>query len=266
MADREESILLIESDLHAATFIRSALADARDGPFAVEWVASLDVALERLGKGWVKTILVNLFLSDSEGIETFDKLYAIESQVPVLILSDLGHEGVAKLAIQRGAQDYLLAGHIDGYSLSRAIRNVAERKMAEEVLFLERERAQVTLNSIGNAVISTDLAGNITYLNVVAERMTGWSKAEAGGKPFTDVFRIIDCVTRESPRNPMDLAIRENKPVGLAMDSILIRRDGFETAIEDSAAPIRDRGGHVTGAVIVFHDVSEAQSMTVKMS
>lgn len=266
MDDKDECVLLIESDLGAATFIRAALADARDGPFAVEWVANLDVGLERLSKGGIKAIMLNLFLSDSQGIETFNKLYETENQIPILILSDPDHEDVAKLAIQRGAQDYLLSGHIDRYSLSHAIRNVMERKMAEEALFIEKERAQVTLNSIGDAVISTDIAGNVTFLNVVAERMTGWSQAEAKGQPFTDVFRIVDGVTRETLPNPMDLAIQENKPVGLTIDSFLIRRDGVEASIEDSAAPIRDRGGHVTGAVIVFHDVSEARSMVLKMS
>lgn len=266
MDDKDECVLLIESDLGAATFIRAALADVRDGPFAVEWVANLDVGLERLSKGGIKAIMLNLFLSDSQGVETFNKLYETENQIPILILSDPDHEDVAKLAIQRGAQDYLLSGHIDRYSLSHAIRNVMERKMAEEALFIEKERAQVTLNSIGDAVISTDIAGNVTFLNVVAERMTGWSQAEAKGQPFTDVFRIVDGVTRETLPNPMDLAIQENKPVSLTIDSVLIRRDGVEASIEDSAAPIRDRGGHVTGAVIVFHDVSEARSMVLKMS
>ena len=266
MDDKDGDILLIESDLGAATFIRAALADARDGPFAVEWVLNLDTGLERLGQGGIKAVLLNLFLSDSQGIETFDKLYATEHQVPILILSDLDHEDVAKLAIQNGAQDYLLAGHINGNSLSRAIRNAIERSMAEETLFLEKERAQVTLNSIGDAVISTDIVGNITYLNGVAEQMTGWSLAEAKGQPFTDIFRIVDGVTRETLCNPMELAIKENKPVAITIDSVLIRRDGYEAPIEDSAAPIRDRGGHVTGAVIVFHDVSEARSMVLKMT
>jgi len=266
MDDKDDCVLLIESDLRAATLIRAALADARDGPFAVEWVANFAVGLERLRQGKVMVVLLNLFLTDSKGIETFNKLYEIASQTPILILSDLDHEDDAKLAIQGGAQDYLLAGHIDGYSLSRAIRNVMERKMAEEALFIEKERAQITLNSIGDAVISTDIAGNVTFLNRVAERMTGWSLRDAKGQPFTEVFRIIDGVTRETLRNPMEVAIQENKPVGLAIDSVLIRRDGVEASIEDSAAPIRDRGGRVTGAVIVFHDVSAARSMVLKMS
>ncbi len=259
-------ILLIESDIYKATHIRAALSDTRDGPFFVEWVANLSDGLERLRQGGIKAILLNTFLSDSQGIETFERLYAIDRLIPILILSEPDHEEIAKLAIQHGAQDYLLTGYIDSYSLPRTIRNVLARKIAEEALFLEKERAEVTLNSIGDAVISTNNDGNVTYMNAVAERMTGWSLAEAKGNPFTAVFRIIDGVTRETLRNPMLLALKENRSVDLTMDSILIRRDGHEASIEDSAAPIRDRGGNVNGAVIVFHDVSEARSMVLKMS
>lgn len=266
MGDLDECVLIIESDSAAATLIRASLVVARDGPFSVERVANLREGIEWLSKRGAKAILLNLFLSDSQGIETFNKLYAISNGIPILIMSAPEQEDHAKLAILGGAQDYLLTGFIDAHSLSRAIRNVMARQLVEEELYLEKERAQVTLNSIGDAVISTDISGNVTYLNVVAERMTGWKQAEAVGQPFTAVFRIVDGITRETLRNPMDVAIKENKSVGLTIDSVLIRRDGFEAAIEDSAAPIRDRGGRVTGAVIVFHDVSEARSMLLKMA
>ncbi|WP_189941928.1 EAL domain-containing protein [Sulfuriferula thiophila] len=266
MRDLDECVLIIESDSAAATLIRASLVVARDGPFSVDRVANLREGMEWLSKRGAKAILLNLFLSDSQGIETFNKLYAISNGIPILIMSAPEQEEQAKLAILGGAQDYLLTGFIDAHSLSRAIRNVMARQLVEEELYLEKERAQVTLNSIGDAVISTDISGTVTYLNVVAERMTGWTQAEAVGQPFTTVFRIVDGITRETLRNPMDRAIKENKPVGLTIDSVLIRRDGYEAAIEDSAAPIRDRGGRVTGAVIVFHDVSEARSMLLKMA
>ena len=262
----DECILIIESDPDAATFVRTALIDAKEGTSAIEWVTNLHDALERLSKGGIRVILLNMSLSDSQGIETFSKLNAISDQIPILILSEQQHEEVAKLAIQCGAQDYLLNGFIDTHSLSRAIRNVMARKRVEDELFLEKERAQITLNSIGDAVISTDISGNITYLNVAAERMTGWTQIEAIGKPFMQVFRIINGITRQPLPNPMDRSIDENKPVSISIDSVLIRRDGVELSIQDSAAPIRDRGGHITGAVIVFHDITEARSMTLKMS
>ena len=141
---------------------------------------------------------------------------------------------------------------------------MVERAANAEALFEEKERAQVTLNSIGDAVMSTDVRGNVTYLNAVAESMTGWSREEAAGHPLEEVFHIIDATTREAAPNPMALAIRENKTVGLTPNCVLIRRDGVEAAIEDSAAPIHDRRGQVTGAVMVFHDVSTARALSLQ--
>jgi diguanylate cyclase (GGDEF)-like protein/PAS domain S-box-containing protein len=151
-------------------------------------------------------------------------------------------------------------------NLADAAKALVERSAHAEALLLERERAQVTLNSIGDGVISTDGAGNVTYLNPVAESMTGWLQREALGRPLHDVLRIIDGDSGEPARNPMAMAILHNTAVGLSANSVLIRRDGHESAIEDTASPIYDRHGQVTGAVIVFHDVSAARAMSLKMS
>lgn len=259
-------ILLIEDDSADAKAIRKALIEARDGPYDIEWVRKLSDGVKRLSKGGIKAVLLNLFLPDSLGIETFDRLFLAAPHVPILVLSSTDDETIATQAVQRGAQDYLLKSHLDRYSLARALRNVIERKLADEALFIEKERAQVTLNSIGDAVISTDIAGNVTHLNVVAEHMTGWSREEAAGRPLAEVFKIIDGATREPARNPMDLAVQQNKTMGLTTTCVLVRRDGFESAIEDSAAPIHNREGKVTGAVMVFHDVSEARAIALKMT
>jgi len=154
--------------------------------------------------------------------------------------------------------------HPRGYV--QIVEDITERKSTEDALFEEKERAQVTLNSIGDAVLTTNLSGNVTYLNQVAEMMTGWSCENAIGRSLSEVFRIVDGATRKLAPNPAQLAIRENRTVGLAANSILLRRDGFESAIEDSAAPIHNRDGKVVGAVIVFHDVSESRTMALKMA
>lgn len=155
----------------------------------------------------------------------------------------------------------------------QTVENITERKMAESVLraaeeslFLEKERAQVTLNSIGDAVLTTDVLGNVTYLNLVAEEMTGWSREEALGRPLAEVFKIVDGASRQVALNPAQRAMRENKTVGLTADCVLIRRDGVERAIEDSGAPIHSRNGRIEGAVLVFHDVSESRAMKQKMA
>jgi diguanylate cyclase (GGDEF)-like protein/PAS domain S-box-containing protein len=259
-------ILLIESDPAAADAIKAALTDSHTGSFEVEWARQLGEGLARLSKKRIAAVLLNLSLPDSRGIETFDKLLTVAPDVPVLVIGGPDDEALAKQAVERGAQDYLLPGHLDSYSLPRALRNAVERKAVEDALFVEKERAQVTLNSIGDAVLCTDISGNITYLNLVAETMTGWRREEATGKPLAEIFRIVDGSTREPARDPMEMAIEQNRTVGLTLNCVLIRRDGFESAIEDSAAPIHDRAGRVTGAVIVFHDVSSARAMSDQMT
>ena len=125
--------------------------------------------LKRLRKEGIDAVLLDLFLPDSQGIETFEALFEAAPLVPILVLANGENEDIAWQATQRGAQDHLLKDHLDAYWLPRILRSVIERKAAEEALFIEKERAQVTLNSIGDAVLSTDIAGNVTYLNQVAE-------------------------------------------------------------------------------------------------
>jgi len=270
-----QNILLIQDDPADARSVREALINSGDGSFQVEWVRSCSEGLHRLateGKqgrqiaDGIAAVLVDLFLPDSHGIETFDRLFRAAPQIPILVLCASQEEDIARLAVQRGAQDYLLKARLDSYLLPKALGSMVERAANAEALFVEKERAQVTLDSIGDAVISTDVRGHVTYLNVVAESMTGWSREEAAGHPLEEVFRIIDATTREDVHNPMALAIRQNKTMGLTPNCVLIRRDGVEAAIEDSAAPIHDRRGQVTGAVMVFHDVSKARALTHRMS
>ena len=151
-------------------------------------------------------------------------------------------------------------------SLSKAVSPRLERSARAKVLRLESERARFTLNSIGDGVISTDIAGNITYLNPVAESMTGWSRQEACGRRLREVLVIIDGDSREMVLDPLAMAIRRNEAVGLSANCVLIRRDGYESAIEDSSAPIHHEDGQLMGAVIVFRDVSIARAMSARMS
>ncbi|MDB6008637.1 MAG: hypothetical protein JWL65_887 [Gammaproteobacteria bacterium] len=263
------NILLVLADAAEAKAVRRSLSDSRDGPFNVEWVSRCAAAIERLGdprEGEIAAIVVGLFLADSRGIETFDTLFRTRPDVPILVLSRSCDENVARLAVQRGAQDYLLEERLDGYSMPKALASMLERSANAQALFLETERAQVTLASIGDAVISINVAGNITYLNPVAESMTGWSRQEASGRPLQEVLRLIDGDSREPALNPLAMAILHNRTVGLSANCVLIRRDGYESAIEDTAAPIHDRRGQVIGAVIVFHDVSAARAMSLRMS
>ena len=147
------------------------------------------------------------------------------------------------------------------------LRDISARKRAEQALFAEKERLHVTLNSIGDAVITTDTLGAVSYLNPVAERMTGWSNEEAFGRPLYEVFSIIDDNTQQPAHDPVQAVLRSGKLAGLEENTVLVHRlSGQRFAVEDSAAPIRGRDGEMVGVVLVFHDVSAARKMAAEMS
>ncbi|HRF74483.1 MAG TPA: EAL domain-containing protein [Accumulibacter sp.] len=141
-----------------------------------------------------------------------------------------------------------------------------ERKRAELALFEAKERAQVTLHSIGDAVITTDAGARVDYLNPVAELLTGWSTAEARGKPVKNIFRIVNEQTRETAPDPVQRCLRERRAVSMPQRSVLLGRDGREYDVDDSAAPISGRDGEILGAVLVFHDVTQTRQLTRQLA
>lgn len=141
------------------------------------------------------------------------------------------------------------------------ISDITARKQAEMAVFEEKEKAQVTLQSIGDAVITTDAQGRIEYLNPVAQDLTGWESREVQGWLLADVFRIVNETSRQELENPVAVCLREGRVVAAADHAVLINRRGQEIAIEDSAAPIHDRSGRMIGSVMVFHDVSKERRL-----
>jgi diguanylate cyclase (GGDEF)-like protein/PAS domain S-box-containing protein len=263
MAPKAFRILLISDDPVDTAAVREGLGHAPDGAFAVECARRLSGGLERLSQGGIAAILLDLRLPDSQGIDCFDQVWRATPYIPILVIGSPDDQDIARQAVKRGAQDYLQKTHLDSYSLPRALRHVIERKAAEEALFLEQQRAEVTLNSIGDAVLSTDVSGHVTYLNLMAERMTGWSREEAFGRHRDEVFRVLDGATREPARNPIEAPVQRDDTVGLTANCLLIRRDGVETPIEDSTSPIHDRRGQVMGGVVVFRDLSALRALSL---
>lgn len=135
--------------------------------------------------------------------------------------------------------------------------DITTRKLAESKLAEERERLAVTLASIGDGVITTDTEGRVTLINHVAEHLTGWHHDDAIGRPLTEVFHIINEVTRQLCESPVDKVLATGQIIGLANHTALIAKDGVERNIADSGAPIRDNDGQVIGVVLVFRDVTE---------
>lgn len=146
-------------------------------------------------------------------------------------------------------------GNVTG-ALSTA-RDITDLRKAEEALMEEKERLAVTLRSIGDAVIATDKNGNIMLMNKVAEDLTGFRFYEVAQKPLVTAFTIINEVTRQPCDNPVDIVLQNNRVVGLANHSVLVRRDGSEISITDSGAPIINNDGSIIGVVLVFRDITE---------
>ena len=142
-------------------------------------------------------------------------------------------------------------------SVARGIAVGIEQRWAEERLHEQREWLRVTLASIGDAVIATDTDGRVAFLNHVAESLTGWTGAEASGRPLGEVFRIINEASRLPVESPVEKVLAEGQVVGLANHTLLIARDDAERPIDDSAAPIRDERGAIVGVVLIFRDVTE---------
>ena len=146
------------------------------------------------------------------------------------------------------------------------ITDITERKRAETRIFEEKERAQVTLQSIGDGVITTDADGKVDYINPVAQDLTGWDMRNSRGVAVTDIMMIVNEHTRATVENPVIRCLKEGRVITLAENSILITKNGDEVPIQDSAAPIRDRIGNIVGSVMVFHDVSKETRLFRQLS
>jgi PAS domain S-box-containing protein len=145
------------------------------------------------------------------------------------------------------------------------VEDVTESKRAERLLAQEKERLAVTLRSIGDGVVTTDTAGRVTMLNIVAESLTGWTASEAGGRPLSEVFSIVHELTREPCEDPVAKVLKTRRVVELANHTCLISRDGREYVIADSGAPILDDSGDIVGVVLVFRDTTEKQKLADSM-
>ena len=146
------------------------------------------------------------------------------------------------------------------------VHDITERKQVEQLLFEEKERAQVTLKSIGDAVIATDADGRIDFLNPIAEELTGWSAGEARGRKLAEVFHIVNEETGEAEQDPVTLCLKEGRVIEPSDKTVLLGRNGERHAIEDSAAPIQSRDTSLLGVVLVFRDVTEARHQSQKVS
>ena len=176
--------------------------------------------------------------------------------VPIVCLNS--QTDLAAMAQANAGQTFADVGRaFDERDLAMKIELARSTHQNEGQIRQQQEWLRVTLNSIGDAVIATDADGRMSFLNPVAESLTGWKAEEAVGQPFECVFRIVNELTGETAEDPVARVLREGRSAGLANHAALMNKDGSKVPIEDSSSPILDARGKVIGAVVVFHDVTE---------
>ena len=257
-------VLLVEDNPTDVFLLQELLAEAwSTSSFRVTHVERLGAAVQRLAAERFDVILLDFGLPDSLGLDTFTTLYTQAPEVPIVVLTALSDEAVAIEAVQAGAQDYLVKGQVDRNGLVRAMRYAIERQRAEGAL--RQDWLDVTLASIGDAVIATDTHGIVTFINPVAVMLTGWTAPEVLGYHIDTVFRLVHEQSRQHVDSPVARVLQEGLTTGRMNHTALLTRDGRALPIADSAAPIRSRDGRLRGMVLVFRDISERKQLEAQL-
>jgi diguanylate cyclase (GGDEF)-like protein/PAS domain S-box-containing protein len=257
-------LLLIEPEGGGRRSIAGVLAGAAD-LLALERVRDLDSGVCRLRETSFTAILLDVSIPEVRDLSAIDRLRALAPDAAIMILASAIDQPLARRAVERGASDFAVTDTIDARGLCQLIAMMFERRGRQRQQFVERQRAEITLNSIGDAVLTTDTQGRVTYLNAEAESLTGWTRAEAFARPLADVFDVTDAMTGKPADDPASLAIARQARIRGAGNFVIVGRGGKETSIEYSAAPIHDPQRSILGAVIVFRDVIVSRERRLQM-
>ena len=262
------TLLLIEDNPADADLLAELLETVNNLSLHLIHVVTFTTALQRLAEQPFDVILLDLSLPDVEGLDALRQLYQQAPGTPIMVLTGLNDDATAMATMRQGAQDYLVKGTSflsptllteagGGKLLVRAIQYAIERGQLLEQLRQSQELAQVTLNSIGDAVITTDAVGKVKSLNPKAEMLTGYSLAMAQGQPIDQVCPLLDSTTHLPVDSPAMTALQDGQLVKLSQPSILVSTQDTEFAVSCSAAPIRASNHQILGTVVVLHDVTE---------
>ncbi len=248
------NILIVEDDRIVAEDIKVSLKELG---FSVSGVVpSGEEALKKVEAEHPDLVLMDIMLEGQmNGIEAAGHVRSLFN-IPVVYVTAYADEDLLAQAKRTEPFGYIVKPFED-IELNSAVEIALYKHKMETKLRESEAWLSTTLRSIGDAVIATDTKGYVTFMNPVAQSLTGWNPKEAVGKPLTDVFNIINEQTRQDAENPAAKVIRQGSVVGLANHSILIAKDGKEIPIDDNSSPIRDEKGNITGAVLVFRDITE---------
>ncbi len=223
---------------------------------------ALELAREQLPD----IILMDIMMPDMDGFEVCKRLKEIESlaDIPVIFITALGDMEDKTRAFNAGGVDFIAKPFHEQEVLLRINTHLTLRRQQQRIE-QEKEMLAVTLRSIGDAVIATDVEGRVTLMNRMAEQFTGWPRNEAIGQPLSAVFHVVNEKSRELCENPAEKVLKKGNIIGFANPTVLIARDGTERSIANSAAPIRDRSSNIIGVVLVSRDVTLENRLAVEL-
>jgi PAS domain S-box-containing protein len=253
-------VLYIDDDEQLLELTRDFI-EARNSRIEVETTSSPSQGLSRIEREDFDAVISDFQMPEQNGLEVLETVREdLDDDVPFVIFTGKGRKEVAIDALNLGADRYVRKGGdpTSQYGvLARAIEQAVEHDRTQRKLQRREGNLRRVLESIGDAVITTDVDGRITRMNPVAEELTGWNATDARGRPLTEVFEILNHETREPESDPAQTVLESGETTGLANGTILVRRDGSERYIADSASPIANGEGDVLGVVIVFRDVTD---------
>ena len=264
-------ILIVDDQAGNIALLSDILSDLGDIYFVVDSTQAYDKALELQPD----VVLLDIEMPQLNGFEVCQQLKnsPLTRDISVIFISALTEAEFEFSSLSYGAVDFIARPFNREICRLRVQNQLILQQQAKALrlgqlqLHAEKQRLQVTLNSIGDAVVATDIDGNITFMNPIAERMTGWRASEAVGKHITHVMQLRDAESKQPSTNPVMLALSEQRIVAMALNCELVNRNFSEAVpVEDSAAPIFDINGDMLGAIIVFHDVGLARALATKMS
>jgi diguanylate cyclase (GGDEF)-like protein/PAS domain S-box-containing protein len=256
-------ILLVDDQPASLLLLRELLQDLATLYFATDGAHALELARQH----HPELIVLDIEMPGMDGFAVCRSLKADPATRDIAIVFitshiDIEHE-IASLS--EGAIDFLRKP-LHAVSSRIRLKNLLDLSCYSRQVAAEKEWLKVTLDSIGDAVIATDLDGKICFMNPIAERMTGWLAREVLGHPIEEVMHLRDAHTQEPHWNPIYFALKEQRVVAMALNCQLVSRSGQLFQVEDSAAPIIDPSGQCLGSIVVFHDVSESMALALKMS
>ena len=267
----KQVILIVDDQTGNIALLSDILSDLGDIYFVTDSTQAYEKALQLQPD----VILLDIEMPQLNGFEVCQQLKnsPLTCDISIIFISALTEAEFEFNSLSYGAVDFIarpfnreicrlrVQNHLILQQQAKALR------LGQQQIYAEKQRLQVTLNSIGDAVIATDVDGCITFVNPIAERMTGWRASDAVGQHVTTVMHLQDADSKQRSTNPIMLALSEKRIVAMALNCELINRSSAEAIpVEDSAAPIFDINGDMLGAIIVFHDVGQARALATKMS